>query len=49
MANWYENPEIHAEEYEELMALLAEEAEEEEDPFDPAGEDPVDLFGVWWE
>lgn len=24
MANWYENAEIHAEEYEELMALIAE-------------------------
>ena len=22
---------------------------EEEDPFDPSGEDPVDLFGPWWE
>ena len=21
----------------------------EEDPFDPSGEDPVDLFGPWWE
>jgi len=27
MTDWYENPEIHAEEYEELMALMAEEAE----------------------
>ena len=23
--------------------------EEEEDPFSPDGEDPVDLFGPWWE
>ncbi len=23
--------------------------DEEKDPFDPSGEDPVDLFGVWWE
>lgn len=33
MANWYENPEIHADDYEELMALIdelnAEEAEAE--------------------
>lgn len=27
MTDWYENPEIHAEDYEELMALMAEEAE----------------------
>ena len=47
MTEWYENSEIHTEDYEELMTLLAEE--EEEDPFDPTGEDPVDLFGVWWE
>lgn len=25
MANWYMNPEIHAEDYEELLELLAEE------------------------
>ena len=31
MMNWYEDPEIHAEDYEELMALLKEEAEEEEE------------------
>lgn len=48
MANWYMNPEIHEEDYEELMTLLAE-GEEEDDPFDPSGEDPVDLFGPWWE
>ena len=30
MANWYENPEIHAEDYDELMKLLMEEEEEEE-------------------
>lgn len=24
MANWYENPEIHAEDYDELMAMLNE-------------------------
>lgn len=30
MMNWYENAELHAEDYEELMALLAEEEEEEE-------------------
>ena len=23
--------------------------EEDTDPFDPTGEDPVDLFGPWWE
>ena len=28
MTDWYENPEIHAEEYEELMTLMAEEAED---------------------
>ena len=22
---------------------------EEDDPFDPSGEDPVDLYGPWWE
>ena len=31
MMDWYENPEIHAEDYEELMALLKEAAEEEEE------------------
>ena len=31
MMNWYENYEIHAEDYDELMALLAEESEEEEE------------------
>ena len=25
MADWYNDPEIHAEDYEELLALLAEE------------------------
>lgn len=25
MADWYTNPEIHAEDYEELLELLAEE------------------------
>lgn len=30
MANWYENPEIHAEDYDELMELLMEEEEEDE-------------------
>ena len=30
MMNWYESPEIHAEDYEELMALLAGIAEEED-------------------
>lgn len=25
MLNWYENPELHEEDYAELMALLAEE------------------------
>jgi len=30
MMNWYENPEIHAEDYEELEALMAEEWEEDE-------------------
>lgn len=30
MTNWYENPEIHTEDYEELKALMAEEWEEEE-------------------
>lgn len=47
MMDWYMNPEIHEEDYEELKALLAEE--EEEDPFDPSGEDPMDLYGPWWE
>ena len=27
MMNWYENAEIHAEDYEELLELLAEDAE----------------------
>lgn len=31
MMNWYENPEIHAEDYEELMELLATLGEEEEE------------------
>ena len=30
MTNWYENPEIHADDYEELMELLAEDAMAEE-------------------
>ena len=30
MMNWYENPELHDEDYAELMALLAEEEDEEE-------------------
>ena len=30
MAEWFENPEIHADDYEELMALYRELAEEEE-------------------
>ena len=30
MTNWYENPEIHADDYEELMELLAEDATAEE-------------------
>lgn len=30
MTNWYENPEIHAEDYDELMELLMEEEEEDE-------------------
>lgn len=29
MTDWYENPEIHADEYEELMALMAEVAAED--------------------
>lgn len=29
MMNWYENPEIHAEDYEELLELLRESSEEE--------------------
>ena len=28
MTNWYMNPELHDEDYEELLALLAEEEEE---------------------
>lgn len=28
MTNWYMNPELHDEDYEELMELLAEEDEE---------------------
>lgn len=49
MADWMMNAEIHADDYEEMMDLLMEEEDEEEDPFDPFGEDPVDLFGPWWE
>ena len=30
MADWMMNPEIHADDYEELMALLAEVNEEED-------------------
>ena len=30
MTNWYENPEIHADDYEELMELLAELNREED-------------------
>lgn len=30
MLNWFENPEIHAEDYEELLKLLAEEWEDTE-------------------
>lgn len=30
MMNWYENPELHDEDYEELMALLNEEPAETE-------------------
>ena len=30
MADWYMNPEIHAEDYEELLELLAEEEEAED-------------------
>ena len=29
MLNWYENPEIHADDYEELMVLMAEIAAED--------------------
>ena len=29
MADWYVNPEIHSEDYEELLALLAEEDPED--------------------
>ena len=29
MMNWYENPEIHAEDYDEVMELLASLHEEE--------------------
>lgn len=28
MMNWYTNPELHDEDYEELLGLLAEEGEE---------------------
>lgn len=31
MADWYNNPEIHADDYEELMDLYRELAEEEEE------------------
>lgn len=31
MLNWFENPEIHAEDYEELLKLFAEEEEDAED------------------
>ena len=47
MADYFMNPEAFADEYEEFMELLADEGEE--DPFDPADEDPVDLYGPWWE
>ena len=30
MMNWYENPELHDEDYEELMELLTENEDEEE-------------------
>ena len=30
MAEWFENPEIHADDYEELMALMEELQQEEE-------------------
>ena len=30
MTNWYENPEIHADDYEELVELLAELNREED-------------------
>jgi len=30
MLNWYMNPELHDEDYEELLALIREEEEEEE-------------------
>lgn len=30
MMDWYENPEIHADDYDELMTLIAELNEEEE-------------------
>ena len=30
MTNWYENPELHDEDFEELLELLREIAEEEE-------------------
>ena len=30
MTNWYENPELHDEDFEELLELLREMAEEEE-------------------
>lgn len=29
MANWYDNPEIHAEDFDEMTALLAALAEED--------------------
>lgn len=29
MTNWYENPELHAEDYEEMLELLASLAEED--------------------
>ena len=29
--------------------LCDEDWDEEDDPFDPSGEDPVDLYGPWWE
>ena len=32
----------------EFLRLL-NEAEDSFDPFDPTGEDPIDLFGPWWE
>ena len=44
------DPSSLTEEESRRMSHCARVASEgEPDPFDPSGEDPVDLFGPWWE